>query len=91
MRRNLDVLGGLLLSERVMLALGEGIGKQTAHEVVYDIAMRAQREGIAFRDALLADARVAPHLSRTALEELLDPTAYLGLAPALVDRVVGTA
>ncbi len=51
--------------------------------------MRAEREGIAFSDALLADARVAPHLSRAALAALLDPATYLGLAPALVDGVVG--
>jgi adenylosuccinate lyase len=91
MARNLDLLGGLLLSERVMLALGQRIGKQTAHEVVYDVAMRAQREGVAFREALLADTRVAPHLDRATLEALLDPRAYLGLAPDLVDRIVGAA
>jgi adenylosuccinate lyase len=89
--RNLEVLGGLLLSERVMLALGQRIGKQTAHEVVYDVAVRAQQEGLAFRDALLAEPRVVPHLSRAALDELLDPATYLGLAPALVDGVVGAA
>lgn len=90
MARNLERLGGLLLSERVMLALGEHIGKQTAHEVVYAIAMQAQEQGLPFRDALLADARVAPYLGRAALEQLLDPAAYLGLAPTLVDAVVGT-
>jgi adenylosuccinate lyase len=89
--RNLEVLGGLLLSERVMLALGQRIGKQTAHEVVYGVAVRAQQEGLAFRDALLAEPRVVPHLSRAALDELLDPATYLGLAPALVDGVVGAA
>ncbi|HYU17052.1 MAG TPA: adenylosuccinate lyase [Candidatus Acidoferrum sp.] len=89
MRTNLGLLGGLLLSERVMLALGERIGKQTAHEVVYEVAMKAQATGIDFMDALLADARVAPHLSRDAIEQLLDPAGYIGLAPELVDRVVG--
>lgn len=91
MARNLDLLGGLLLSERVMLALGQRIGKQTAHGVVYEIAMSAERRGVAFRAALLADARVAPYLDRAALEALLDPRGYLGLAPVLVDRVVGAA
>jgi adenylosuccinate lyase len=89
MSRNLGLLGGLLLSERVMLALGERMGKQTAHEIVYEIAMRAQEGGMDFRDALLADARVTAHLDRGALEQLLDPAAYTGLAAALVDAVVG--
>ncbi len=89
MRRNLDRLGGLLLSERVMLALGERIGKQTAHDVVYAVAMQAHREGVPFADALLAESRVAAHLDRAAIERLLDPSTYVGLAPQLVDRVVG--
>jgi adenylosuccinate lyase len=89
MRRNLDLLGGLLLSETVMLALGEKIGKQTAHEVVYAVAMKAQEEGIPFRKALMADPQVTPHLSAAEIERLLDPTAYIGLAPQIVDGVVG--
>lgn len=88
MSRNVNMLGGLLLSERVMLALGEKIGKQTAHEVVYEIAMKAHEEKVPFKEALLADSRVANHLSPEAIEHLLDPAAYIGLAPTLVERVV---
>jgi adenylosuccinate lyase len=89
MARNLDALGGLLLSESVMLALGKKIGKQTAHEVIYTIAMKSQEEGVPFRDALLEDEQVTSHLSRGAIEQLLDPSAYIGLAPTLVDAVTG--
>src|SRR5439155_5920909 len=39
MRKNLDALGGFLLSERVMFALADKLGKQTAHEAVYRAAM----------------------------------------------------
>lgn len=88
MRRNLDLLGGMMLSERVMLALGKRLGKQTAHEVVYEIAMDARQRGVSFRDALLADHRLRASFSSEALEELLDPVTYLGLAPDMVDRVV---
>jgi adenylosuccinate lyase len=89
MAKNLERLGGLLLSERVMLALGERIGKQTAHEVVYEVAVDAERRGVAFKQALLADARVAPHLDGAAIDALLDPRAYVGLAAELVADVVG--
>ena len=34
MRSNLDLLGGFLLSERVMFELSEKLGKQTAHDMV---------------------------------------------------------
>lgn len=89
MAANADMLGGLLLSERVMLALGEAIGKQTAHEVVYEVAMKSQEEGVPFREALQADERVSAHLDAAAIEELLDPAGYIGLAPEIVDRVAG--
>jgi len=89
MQRNLGALGGLLLSERVMLALGEHVGKQTAHDLVYAVAMKSAEEGVPFVDALQADPRVAPHLSREAIEALLDPAAYIGEAREIVDAVVG--
>lgn len=88
MRANADMLGGLLLSERVMLALGDKIGKQTAHEVVYEVAMRANEEGVPFREALQADPRVSKHLDASAIEELLDPAGYVGLAGEIVDNVL---
>ena len=59
MRHNLDVLGGFLLSERVMFALAEPLGKQTAHEAVYDASMRGIAEGISFEQALMESPKVA--------------------------------
>ncbi len=88
MRANLNMLGGLLLSEPVMLALGEAIGKQTAHEVVYEIAMQAFENGTPFRDALLGDTRVSPHLDAAALDKILDPAAYIGESERIVDAVL---
>ncbi|MCB1549375.1 MAG: adenylosuccinate lyase [Hyphomicrobiaceae bacterium] len=89
MRANADLLGGLLLSERVMLALGRHIGKQTAHEVVYEIAMQAFEASTPFKTALLADPRVAAHLDAETITSLLDPADYIGEAVAIVDDVIG--
>jgi 3-carboxy-cis,cis-muconate cycloisomerase len=88
MRRNLDALGGLMLSEAVMFALGEHVGRQTAHDVVYESAMRAAEENTPFSELLLADTRVNAHLSREDVDRLLDPSRYTGLAGAFVDRVL---
>ena len=84
MRANLDLLGGLLLSERVMFALAEKLGKQTAHEVVYEAAMHVQEHGGNFQTALRRDPRIAD----VDLASILDPTTYVGLAPELVDRAL---
>ncbi|HYC14558.1 MAG TPA: adenylosuccinate lyase family protein, partial [Stellaceae bacterium] len=84
MRANLDLLGGLLLSERVMFFLAERLGKQTAHEVVYEAAMHAQEHGEVFETVLRRD----PRLADLDLAPILDPTTYVGLAPELVDRAL---
>ena len=79
MRANLDVGGGLIMAEAVMLNLGKAIGRQHAHDVVYDAAMEAAVEGKSFGDLLAADKLVTAHLDKAAIEKLLDPTAYTGL------------
>lgn len=88
MRRNLDLLGGFLLSERVMFALSEKVGKQTAHDLVYEASMRGIEGGVGFEEALLQDGRVREALSADALRAALDPAAYLGHAPQIVERVL---
>jgi adenylosuccinate lyase len=88
MRSNLDMLGGLLLSEKVMLCLGEKIGKQTAHEVVYEIAMDSFEKEIPFKDSLIGDKRVSEHLGVDEVTALLDPVAYIGESEKIVDDVL---
>lgn len=90
MRENLAIVGGLLVSERLMFALAPHVGKQSAHEIVYDAAMAARAGGHAFEEALQRDPRVAPLLTPDQIGELLDPTTYIGLAPELVDRALAT-
>jgi len=79
MRKNLDLGGGLIMAEAVMLDLGAAIGRQHAHDVVYDAAQAAFVEGRAFGTVLAEDPRVTAYLHSKAIEKLLDPTAYTGL------------
>jgi 3-carboxy-cis,cis-muconate cycloisomerase len=79
MRANLDLGGGLIMAEAVMLDLGKRIGRQHAHDVVYDAAMEAATEGKSFAELLAADKRVSAHLDANAIAALLDPTLYTGL------------
>ena len=79
MRANLDLGGGLIMAEAVMLDLGRTIGRQHAHDVVYDAAQAAAVEHKSFADLLAADARVTAHLDARQIAALLDPTAYTGL------------
>src|SRR3984957_15793773 len=79
MRRNLDLGGGLIMAEAVMLDLGAAIGRQHAHDAVYDAAQDAFVQGSSFGDLLAADQRVTAHMSKEQIRGLLDPTAYTGL------------
>jgi 3-carboxy-cis,cis-muconate cycloisomerase len=79
MRRNLDLGGGLIMAEAVMLQLGGAIGRQHAHDVVYDAAQSAFTDNKDFAGLLAADTRVTEHLKPDAIQALLDPTEYTGL------------
>jgi 3-carboxy-cis,cis-muconate cycloisomerase len=88
MRANLDITRGLIVSEAVMMGLGPHIGRQYAHDLVYDICRQVVATGRTLLDLLAENKEVAKHLDRTALEKLCDPANYLGQAGEMVDRVL---
>ena len=88
MRENLDRLGGFLLSERVMFVLSEKVGKQTAHDLVYEASMHGIENGVTFERSLMDNGKVRDALSADELRAALDPTTYIGHAPDIVDRVL---
>jgi adenylosuccinate lyase len=88
MRENLDRLGGFLLSERVMFALSGKVGKQSAHELVYEASMHGIENGVTFERALMDSRKVRDALSADELRAALDPTTYTGHAPQIVERVI---
>lgn len=90
MRENIQRSGSLVLSEAVMMALAERLGRQTAHEIVADAAKTVIDEGVAFETALSSDPRVSEHLSETDIESITDPQEYTGFATEFVDRVLET-
>ncbi|MGP7816709.1 adenylosuccinate lyase [Niallia sp. 01092] len=90
MLRNLNLQGGLLLSERIMFALAEKYGKQTAHELVYELSMKAIEEGQAFQHVLLENEQVSNVLTADEIKDLLNPETYLGSAVEKVEQVLNS-
>ena len=90
MAKNLDISRGLIVAEAVMMGLAPQLGRQEAHDVVYDACRRANEEHISLRDALSADPKIAARIDRAAVERLTSPANYLGLAPEMVDRVLAS-
>jgi adenylosuccinate lyase len=91
MRENLALTNGLISSEAVMLQLARRIGRQSAHELVHELAMRSLREGLSFRECLLGHPEVRSCLTEAELDRLLDPASYVGLAALFVDQVCSLA
>lgn len=88
MRRNIDALNGLILSENVMLALARKLGRQEAHDVVYELCMEAFEKRMPLHTVLMHDERVSAHVSQEVLDELLDPGRYTGLSEYFVERIL---
>ena len=88
MRANIDMTGGLVMSEAVMMGLGNYIGREYAHDLVYDICRVAVKEKRPLLDLLCEHPEINKHLDRTALAKLCDPANYLGQSGVMVDRVL---
>ncbi len=88
MRRNLDLTGGLIVAEAVMMALAQHTGRQTAHDVVYGACRAALDKGTTLLAELERDGEVTKHLDKAALTALTDPVNYLGSTQAMIDRAM---
>lgn len=87
MRANLDMTGGLILTESVAMRLAAQIGKREAHAAVKRAARRAVG-GESFVDALADDPTVSAVLNRSDLDQALSPDDYLGSTEAFVANVL---
>ena len=88
MKKNLDISQGGIVSEAVMMGLGKTLGRQYAHDVVYDLCRKSQQENRPLLDLLCEHEEIKTKLSREELESLCNPANYLGYSEAMVDRVL---
>lgn len=73
MRHNLELTGGLVFSEAVLLALvGKGLTREDAYRLVQRHAMKAWESGEPFKPLLLADPEIRRHLSPGEVENCFD-------------------
>jgi len=88
MRANLDLTNGLILSEAVMMGLAPYLGRERAHDLVYDICRKVHQTGVPLIELLSDDPEIARHLDRAALRKLFEPANYLGLSGTMIDQVL---
>ncbi len=90
MRANLDRLGGLVFSQRILLALTQaGLGREAAYDMVQRNAMAVWRDGGSFHDRLAADPEVVARLGAEALAGLFDLAPYTRHVQTVFERVFG--
>jgi 3-carboxy-cis,cis-muconate cycloisomerase len=88
MKANLGISKGLIVAEAVMMGMAPFIGRQQAHDIVYDACRTVNEKGGTLAEALAALPEVTRHFDRAAIDKLTDPANYLGLAPRMADRAV---
>ena len=80
MRENLEITNGLILSQRLTFYLADKIGKDTANDLMHDIAKYALNNNISLKDAALNNKIVNQNVTENTLKDILDPETYIGLA-----------
>jgi adenylosuccinate lyase len=92
MRKNLDRLGGLHNSQRVLLALTQaGASREDSYRLVQRNAMKTWERGADFLTELKADADVMKHLKASELDAMFDEAYHFKHVDTIFDRVFGTA
>jgi adenylosuccinate lyase len=90
MRRNLEQTGGLVYSQRVMLALVErGLSRDEAYALVQGLAMRAWKGEASFVELVKADPAVQARLDSSALGACFDPAYFIRHTSEIFQRVFG--
>jgi 3-carboxy-cis,cis-muconate cycloisomerase len=89
MLENLDLTRGLIVAEAVMMAAAPKLGRQHAHDVVYDACRKAIEGGGQLADILAEVPEITEALGgKDAIRRHCDPANYLGLCGPMVDRAL---
>jgi 3-carboxy-cis,cis-muconate cycloisomerase len=88
MLENLNLTKGLIVAEAVMMGMAPFIGRQEAHDVVYDACREVNEKGGTLAEALQKIPEVTKNFTKEKIEELTNPINYLGMAPQMADKAV---
>lgn len=88
MRSNLDLTGGLVMTEALAAALAVHLGKPSAYRLVRAASDRARATGQHVRDIAHADTEIRAALSVEEIDGALDPVQHLGSARLFIERAM---
>lgn len=87
MEKNLHLLKGLIVSENLMLKLGVFVGRGTAHDMIYNVSMKAFENNQSLLDVVLKDSEIMSYITETEAKDYLNPKNYIGLCTEFINRV----
>lgn len=91
MAENLGRSEGWILTQRIVFAIQDDLGREGAEHRLRDLAAEASETGASLREAIEADTELLALFEPGQLDALLDPATYLGLDGELVDAVIASA
>ncbi len=90
MQKNLDKLGGLINSQRILLELTQkGMSREDSYEAVQRNAMPVWLEGKDFKALLKNDSKIREFLNENEIEELFNPDFHFKHVETIFERVFG--
>jgi len=89
MRANVDATHGAIFAERVMMLLGEVLGRDVAHTLLEEAARKTAGENRRFVEVLADMPEVTRVIAPETLRTLDVPEDYLGMAAAFQKRLLG--
>ena len=87
MLMNLQSNGGFVSAEAIMLQLAQKVGKQTAHQLVYDLCSDAQEREIPLRTAIAKNSEIRQHLTQEDIQDCFDLRAKIGHCISMSENV----
>ena len=88
MKENIYKTNGLIVAESVMMALAPKMGRQIAHDLVYDCCRESIKNKISFINILLKNKEISKFFNEQDLLKMIDPSNYLGAAPTMAQRLL---
>lgn len=88
MKENAEINAGLDNSEYIMMQIAQHLGKDQAHELVYELAIEAELTHRSYKEILLENQTINQLFTVNEIEKLLKPENYVGLSAVIVENVV---
>ncbi len=88
MLENVGLTNGLINSENVMMRIANKVGKEKAHEIVYNLAMECEQSGFSYEQVLMASELLSDLYTEQEIKAMVNPKNYIGLCELLVKNTI---